>query len=175
MQRVCQFNPASHRPFWFPIMASTSTNRVSSSSTPTRKSKYDVFLSFRGEDTCKNFVDHLFAALSQSGIYTFKDDEQLRTRKEFSPALLKAIEESSIALIVFSKRYASSKWCLDELVKILECKEKMGQTVVPIFYGVDPSQVRKQTGSFAAAFKKHEEGFDGKMWEKVQRWKTDSS
>ncbi|XP_059644442.1 TMV resistance protein N-like [Cornus florida] len=153
-------------------MAPTSTNRASSSSTPTRKSKYDVFLSFRGEDTRKNFVDHLFAGLSQSGIYTFKDDEQLRTGEEFSPELLKAIEESSIALIVFSKRYASSKWCLDELVKILGCKEKMGQTVVPIFYGVDPSQVRKQTGSFAAAFKKHEEGFDGKMQQKVQRWKT---
>ncbi|XP_059638926.1 TMV resistance protein N-like [Cornus florida] len=175
-----QFTPSAypsnsshnHRPFWFPTMASTSTNTASSSSTPTPKSKYDVFLSFRGEDVRKNFVDHLFAALSRSGIYTFKDDEQLRRGEEISPALLKAIEESSIALIVFSKRYASSKWCLDELVKIIECKEKMGQTVVPIFYDVDPSQVRKQTGSFAAAFRKHEEDLSGKMQEKVQRWKT---
>ena len=30
-------------------------------------------------------------------------------------------------------------------------------TVLPIFYGVDPSDVRKQMGSFAQAFAEHEE------------------
>ncbi|TQE02866.1 hypothetical protein C1H46_011525 [Malus baccata] len=45
----------------------------------------------------------------------------------------------------------------------------MGQTVLPIFYDVDPSEVRHQTGSFATAFGKHEECFDGDM---VQRWRS---
>ncbi|RVW88863.1 Disease resistance-like protein DSC2 [Vitis vinifera] len=41
---------------------------------------------------------------------------------------------------------------LNELVKIMECRKEMGQTVVPIFYHVDPSDVRKQMGSFGEAF-----------------------
>ncbi|KAM7473445.1 hypothetical protein LguiB_020688 [Lonicera macranthoides] len=103
--------------------------------------KYDVFLSFRGEDTRKTFIDHLYSALVRSGIYTFKDDERLKTGESISPALLKAIEESSFAVVVFSKNYASSRWCLDELVKIMECSNKSpkGQTVIPIFYDVKPS------------------------------------
>ncbi|CAK7328825.1 unnamed protein product [Dovyalis caffra] len=42
--------------------------------------------------------------------------------------------------------------CVDELVKILECKMKYGQIVLPIFYHVDPSDVDEQTGSFGNAF-----------------------
>ncbi|KAL5776165.1 hypothetical protein ACOSP7_009091 [Xanthoceras sorbifolium] len=52
----------------------------------------------------------------------------------------------------FSRKTASSKWCLRELVKILECKKTNGQIVIPVFYHVDPSHVRKQTGSFDDAF-----------------------
>ncbi|BBG96034.1 Disease resistance protein TIR-NBS-LRR class family [Prunus dulcis] len=77
-----------------------------------------------------------------------------------------------ISIIVFSKRYADSSWCLDELVKIMECRER--QQVFPLFYNVDASDVRKQTGSFAQAFEKHEAGIcEGKHEkEKVQRWRN---
>ncbi|KAK9288968.1 hypothetical protein L1049_017439 [Liquidambar formosana] len=144
----------------------------SSSSSAASKWNYDVFLSFRGEDTRKNFTDHLYTALNQKRIHTFKDDEKLERGKEISPGLLRAIEESRFSLIVLSNNYASSKWCLEELVKILECKETRGQTVLPIFYDVDPSEVRKQTGSFAKAFAKYEEeDFEGKD-KKVQRWRA---
>ncbi|KAM3383528.1 hypothetical protein P3S68_009103 [Capsicum galapagoense] len=64
---------------------------------------YDVFLSFRGEDVRKTFVDHLYVALQLKGINTFKDDEKLEKGKSISPDLMKAIEESRIALIVLSK------------------------------------------------------------------------
>ncbi|GKE38413.1 Toll/interleukin-1 receptor domain-containing protein, partial [Tanacetum coccineum] len=83
--------------------------------------KYDVFLSFRGEDLRKNFVDHLYHALEDRGIRTYKDDVTLKIGNEISSALLQAIEESKIYIIVFSKSYASSGWCLNELVKIMEC------------------------------------------------------
>nr|GFD07542.1 Toll/interleukin-1 receptor (TIR) domain-containing protein [Tanacetum cinerariifolium] len=81
---------------------------------------YDVFLSFRGEDTRKNFVDHLYQALKQKSIVTYKDDENIKQGKMISDELIEAIEDSKFIIIVFSKNYASSSWCLEELVKIMD-------------------------------------------------------
>nr|AAP44392.1 nematode resistance-like protein [Solanum tuberosum] len=130
---------------------------------------YDVFLSFRGEDVRKTFVDHLYLALQQKCINTFKDDEKLEKGKFISPELMSSIEESRIALIIFSKNYANSTWCLDELTKIMECKNVKGQIVVPVFYDVDPSTVRKQKSIFGEAFSKHEARFQE---DKVQKWRA---
>ncbi|KAM5549898.1 hypothetical protein ABKV19_001026 [Rosa sericea] len=148
-----------------------STQRTSASFPPSSHQwKYDVFLSFRGDDTRKTFTDHLFTALEHQGIITFRDDPELQKGEAISPALFAAIEESRFALIVMSQNYASSTWCLDELVRILECMKARG-TVLPIFYDVDPSDVRKQTGSFKRAFANHEERFKDDK-EKVQRWRS---
>ncbi|KAM7466165.1 hypothetical protein LguiB_013727 [Lonicera macranthoides] len=119
--------------------SSTQSNFSSSYLAPPRTWNYDVFLSFRGEDTRKNFTDHLHNALTRAGIRTFRDDDQLPRGKHIPFQLTKAIEESRISIIVFSKNYASSSWCLDELVKVLECKNTRGQLVLPVFYDVDPS------------------------------------
>ncbi|KAM7469078.1 hypothetical protein LguiA_007261 [Lonicera macranthoides] len=148
------------------IAASASSSSSSAEDHHIHRCKYDVFLSFRGEDIRKTFVDHLYSALVRSGIYTFKDDETLKTGESISPALLKAIEESSFAVVVFSINYASSRWCLDELVKIMECSSKSpkGQTVIPIFYDVKPSDVRKQEGHFGEMFRRHDS-------DKVQIWR----
>lgn len=153
-------------------MASTySESPFSSSSSSSRhRWNYDVFLSFRGEDTRKNFTDHLYTALIQAGIHTFRDDNELPRGEEISPQLLKAIEGSRISIVVFSKHYASSRWCLDELVTIVECRQKIDQVVLPIFYDTEPSDVRKQTGSYAKAFDEHEERFKEEM-EKVNKWR----
>ncbi|GJZ48233.1 NB-ARC domains-containing protein [Tanacetum coccineum] len=87
--------------------------------------KYDVFVSFRGEDIRKNFMDHMFNDFKQKGIHAFIDDRELPKGEEISPHLYKAIEESRFLIVVFSRNYASSTWCLQELVKILECKQLM--------------------------------------------------
>ncbi|XP_048439077.1 disease resistance protein RUN1 isoform X2 [Pyrus x bretschneideri] len=116
--------------------------------------KYDVFLSFRGEDTRKGFTDHLHTALERQGIKTFRDDPKLHKGEPISPGLLTAIEQSRFALIVLSENYASSTWCLIELLHILKCMEERA-AVLPIFYNVDPSDVRKQTGCFEEAFIKY--------------------
>ena len=129
----------------------------SSTSSSTERLKYDVFLSFRGEDTRNNFMDHLFIALKEKGINTFRDDEKLEKGKSLSLELLKAIEESRFAIVILSKDYTSSTWCLDELANIITCKKDMEMTILPVFYYVDPSDVRKQLGNFAQAFVKHEE------------------
>ncbi|KAB2596588.1 DEAD-box ATP-dependent RNA helicase 7-like [Pyrus ussuriensis x Pyrus communis] len=117
--------------------------------------KYDVFINFRGEDTRRGFVSHLYRALRQKPLNTFIDTEDLRKGDRLSE-LLTAIRESRLSIVVFSQNYASSTWCLKELVEILECKDTKNQIVVPIFYEVDPSDIRKLKGSFAEALPKHE-------------------
>ena len=79
-----------------------------SSSSSTAQRKYDVFLSFKGEDTRNNFMDHLFNALKGKGIHTFRDGEELKKGKAIGPELLEAIKESKFAVIILSKDYASS-------------------------------------------------------------------
>ncbi|KAL9432015.1 hypothetical protein AB3S75_027096 [Citrus x aurantiifolia] len=132
---------------------------------------YEVFLNFRGEDTRKSFTCHLYDNLyERKNIKTFIDDEELRRGDEISPALLNAIEGSKISVVIFSKDYASSKWCLNELVKILECKNTNGQIIIPVFYEVSPSDVRHQTGVFGDGFYKLEQQFKEKP-EMVQKWR----
>ncbi|KAM5557741.1 disease resistance protein RPV1 [Rosa sericea] len=131
--------------------------------------KYDVFLSFRGEDTRKGFTDYLYHELQRRGIRTFRDDPQLERGTAISPELLTAIEQSRFAIVVLSPNYATSTWCLLELSKILECMEERG-TILPIFYEVDPSHVRHQRGSFAEAFQEHEEKF-GEGNKEVEGWR----
>ncbi|KAI3763072.1 hypothetical protein L1987_53522 [Smallanthus sonchifolius] len=51
-----------------------------------------------------------------------------------------------------------SSWCLEELAYIMKCNDKRGLTVMPIFYDVAPSEVRKQEGEFGRGFAKQEVG-----------------
>ncbi|GJS89790.1 NB-ARC domains-containing protein [Tanacetum coccineum] len=120
--------------------------------------KYDVFVSFGGKDIRKNFMDHMFNDFKQKGIHAFRDDTELPKGEEISSHLYKAIEESRFLIVVFSKNYASSTWCLRELVKILECKliESPKHEVRIIFYDAKPDVVRKQKRSYAEAFCNHE-------------------
>ncbi|KAG5564705.1 hypothetical protein RHGRI_000784 [Rhododendron griersonianum] len=154
-------------------MAAWRAEEFSSSSIPIPPQwVYDVFVSFRGADTRKNFTSHLFVALEDNGFRTFRDDKELKRGEFISDGLLKAIEGSRMSLIVFSKDYARSRWCLDELVRIMDCRETLKQIVVPIFYDVVPSDVRKQTGVLQEAFAEHEkcfrEGSDGM----VEKWRA---
>jgi len=160
-------------------MASTSSNNsiIQSSSSPSslvispRTNYYDVFVSFRGKDTRYNFSDHLFAAFQRKGIFAFKDDIKLKKGESIEPELLRAIQDSQIFVVVFSKNYASSTWCLRELESIFECSQLSGKHVLPVFYDVDPSEVRYQNGTYGEALAKHEKRFqrDTKM---LQRWRT---
>ncbi|GMP63386.1 hypothetical protein CsSME_00025778 [Camellia sinensis var. sinensis] len=133
---------------------------------------YDVFLSFRGEDTRKTFTDHLYTALVHAGFRTFRDDDGIERGENIKLELNKAIQESKISIVVFSKDYASSSWCLDELVMILKRRRTVGHVVLPVFYHVDPSHVRKQNGSFKEAFTRHEERFRAEASERLEEWKA---
>ncbi|XP_058006676.1 disease resistance protein RPV1-like [Hevea brasiliensis] len=130
--------------------------------------KYDVFISFRGADIRDGFLSHLREALRQNEVNTFVD-EKLDRGEEISSSLLEIIEESYFSLVIFSENYAYSPWCLEELVKILECKKDMEQMVLPVFYRIDPTHVQELTGSFGAALAKHREDFTNSL-DTVESW-----
>lgn len=96
------------------------------------------------------------------------DEADLTGGDEIAPSMLEAIERSRISIVVLSPNYASSSWCLDELTMIIKCRESNGQIVLPVFYKVNPSDVRSQSGKYgkALAFREHKSG-----QEKVKRWR----
>jgi len=143
---------------------------MDSDSSESCRYRYDVFISFRGPDTRNTFVDHLYAHLTRKGISTFKDDKSLQKGESISSQLLQAIKDSRLSIVVFSKHYASSTWCLDEMAAIYESSRNLKQVVFPVFYDIDPSHVRKQSGVYEDAFVLHTELFKHDP-DKVSRWK----
>ncbi|KAI9114777.1 hypothetical protein K1719_014475 [Acacia pycnantha] len=133
-----------------------SSSNSSNFNSTLRTYKYDIFLSFRGKDTRRSFTDHLYHGLKRSGFRVFRDDEELERGEVISKELLQAIEDSHFAIVVLSKNYASSSWCLNELQHILRSRDNLRQQVFPIFYDVDPSDVRNQTRSFEEGFVRHQ-------------------
>nr|AXU93662.1 RPP4/RPP5-like protein [Arabidopsis thaliana] len=132
--------------------------------------RYDVFPSFSGVDVRKTFLSHLLKALDGKSINTFIDHGIERSRT-IAPELISAIREARISIVIFSKNYASSTWCLNELVEIHKCFNDLGQMVIPVFYDVDPSEVRKQTGEFGKVFEKTcEVSKDKQPGDQKQRW-----
>ncbi|RDX98581.1 TMV resistance protein N, partial [Mucuna pruriens] len=133
--------------------------------------RYDIFLSFRGEDTRYSFTGFLNHALQREGFRTFMDDEGLEGGDQISSTLIKAIETSRLSIVVLSENYAYSSWCLDELVNILECMKAKNRLVWPIFYKVEPSTVRYQRKSFGEAMAAHGRKY-GNDSDKVLKWKS---
>ncbi|MED6207175.1 hypothetical protein PIB30_033369 [Stylosanthes scabra] len=131
--------------------------------------KHDIFISFRGEDIRTSFLSHLRKELRRNQIDFFVDDEKLHPGDEISSTFVQAIEESSISLVIFSKNYASSRWCMEELVKIIECMEQYERIVIPVFYNIDPSDVRHQKRTFAEAFDVHKQKYEE---ENMQKWRS---
>lgn len=154
--------------------------RVQEASSSSSRNTHHVFLSFRGEDTRKTFTGHLYTSLIDAGIRTFVDDVELERGESIKSELEKAIKESRISIIVFSNGYASSKSCLDELLRILECKKTMGQKVLPVFYNMKPSQLKEQIRTLIEALCKVEEvkaeaetdQMKKERMDKVEGWKA---
>ncbi|XP_039166875.1 disease resistance protein RPV1-like [Eucalyptus grandis] len=139
----------------------------SSSAASTGSDNYDVLLSLSGKDTRKTFADHLYNGLVDAGIHVFRDNNELREGEKIGTNLLQAIKNSKISISILSQNYASSKWCLQELVEMTKCI-KSGHVVLPIFYHVEPTDVRNQKGSFGEAFS----CLSRKYWEDVEKWKV---
>lgn len=129
---------------------------------------YEVFLSFRGPDTSRGFVDILCDALSCAGIHFFIDSEELFTSSSVGDVISRAIDKSRILVPVFSRGYASSGRCLAELSQMFKSMEaSSGKTILPVFFYVDPYDVRLQSGLYREALSKHRSKFG---LETVQEW-----
>ncbi|XP_013604666.1 PREDICTED: probable disease resistance protein RPP1 isoform X2 [Brassica oleracea var. oleracea] len=147
-------------------MASSSSLTPLAPSSP-HNWKHHVFPSFHGADVRENFLSHIVKEFKSKAIDLFIDNDIERS-KSIDPELLEAIRGSRIAIVLLSRNYASSIWCLNELVEIIMCREEVGQTVMSLFYQVDPTHVKKQTGDFGKVFRKT---CKGKTKEEIGRWK----
>lgn len=157
------------------LSASLRKARSPSPAMPTSSMDSDFFamgvrcvLEFQIEDTRNKFTVHLCDALQRRGINTYIDNLKLRKGQVTSPSLFRAIENSMFCIIVLSQKYASSSWCLKELVKILQSKACNTEPVLPIFYDVDPCDVRKQRGDFGKAFERLARDLKGRRMKGVK-------
>ncbi|KAF7849471.1 hypothetical protein BT93_L0756 [Corymbia citriodora subsp. variegata] len=138
---------------------------------------YEVFLSFKGLDTRLTIADCLYEAMIHAGIHAFKDDPELLVGEKIGGSLLQAINHSRIYIPIFSKNYASSKWCLRELAHMVECIRKRSRdedekVILPIFFDVDADDVKFKTELYQKALQKHKSdcGKDlAKQWEEALR------
>lgn len=128
--------------------------------------QHQVFINFRGEEIRHGFISHLVVAFELHGIKFFIDKYEQKGKD--LTHLFKRIEESPIALAIFSGRYAQSKWCLNELVKMKKLTEKKILKVIPIFYKVKVDYVRHQKGEFGRNFWKLAKASSG---EEIKQWK----
>ncbi|KAF8036595.1 hypothetical protein BT93_C2350 [Corymbia citriodora subsp. variegata] len=135
-----------------PLVSSQPRSSISTSS----RNNFEVFLSFRGPDTRTGFADCLYTSLIHAGIIVFRDDNELEPGENIPDALVQSIKQSKISIPILSKDYASSKSCLMELAQMVECEEADAQLIVPIFYDIDPADLKYQRGCVGESFSKHE-------------------
>lgn len=138
----------------------------------TNYNKDQVFISFRGKDERYKFLTHLKQKLIDVNVNVFTDDNDIGKPLE---NLFKQIRKSRIAIVIFSKNYAESQWCLDELVEIKKCIEtETLKAAIPIFYKVKASNVKRQSGKFGRKFTALQNSLLGKAVDKKTRKRVNS-
>jgi hypothetical protein len=127
--------------------------------------QYDVFINHRGPDVKKSFVAHLNAALGRDGFRPFLDAKSIGQGRHVFNSIDRALKGACVHVAIFSKRYAESKYCLNELCDMLNSKH----VILPVFYGVNPEDLRWiDNGPFKKGFRKHVQR--GRR-EEIQKWK----
>ncbi|KAL6205294.1 hypothetical protein ACLB2K_022556 [Fragaria x ananassa] len=167
---LCQTSNRVFFPGLFVVFNGLKLQTVSASPSSSAPWKYDVFLSFRGPDTRKGITSELYHRLQGRGIKTFMDDRDLQVGDVISPTLLAAFKESRFAIVVLSPDYAFSTWCLEELREICLCMEDNSR-ILPLFYHVDPTDVRHQKRSLKEAFTEHVKS-GRHTSDKLEEWKA---
>ncbi|GLJ10476.1 hypothetical protein SUGI_0128950 [Cryptomeria japonica] len=138
---------------------------AASSSAPS--TSYDVFINHYGEDVKFTLATNIHAKLKALGLSVFLDVHSLQIGDVIPAHIQDAMRSASIHIAILSPNYAESPWCLAELSFMLMTTKR----IVPIFYHVDPADLRWGKGIYAPAFSRHEEQrrYSSK---KVEEWKT---
>ncbi|GLJ27773.1 hypothetical protein SUGI_0545080 [Cryptomeria japonica] len=99
----------------------------------------------------------------------FPPYHELQVGDFLTPAIQSAIRSASVQIAIFSKTYAQSPWCLDELVWMLD-SDPTSIKIIPIFYDIEPSELRHvEKGAYATAFEEHRR--KGRVTdERVESW-----
>lgn len=112
---------------------------------------YDVFINHRGPDVKNTLATNLYRRLLDHRLRVFLDKPELVEGRNITSQIEAAIEVASVHVAIFSPSYAQSKWCLDELHLMVKSKG----TILPVFYKVQPSELRwtgkGKRGSYAEA------------------------
>lgn len=124
--------------------------------------EYEVYMSFRGTDIRQGFADILYDHMDRAGIQVFRDENELAIGDKIDN-ILQAISNSSICIPIFSKNFAQSEWCLDEVRKMVE----LNKDVLPVFYDVTPDDVGLNSPTYRQFMVEHENAY-GKV--KVEDW-----
>jgi len=130
---------------------------------------YDVLINFSGEDIQRKFVSHLGSAFSAVGFTTFLHHQNAVNPSHIQQPILNLCR---VAIVVFTKTYSQSAWCLNQLQQIIKWHETYGRHVLPVYYEIEPSDVRLQKGDFGKAFKATaQQTFSGQEMEHgMSRW-----
>jgi hypothetical protein len=110
---------------------------------------YDVFINHRGPDCKKTFATDLYNRLCKHPLRVFLDVEELQEGDGLTSQIVGTIQRASVHIAIFSPRYAESSWCLESRA-----------TIIPVFYGVQPSELRwtqGKSGLYARSLRELEE------------------
>ncbi|GLJ34147.1 hypothetical protein SUGI_0686490 [Cryptomeria japonica] len=136
-------------------------------SMPMKNLGYDVFINHCGMDVKKTLADSLYNTLVGLGFRVFLDSKEFELGEFFPTALEAAMSSAKLHIVIFSANYGQSPCCLEELSFMLTTATQ----IVPVFYHVQPEDIRYAKGAFADAFSKHEK--EGRYTrEKLEEWKN---
>ncbi|MED6168306.1 hypothetical protein PIB30_010639 [Stylosanthes scabra] len=76
-----------------------------------------------------------------------------------------------MSILILCDEYPTSRWCLDELVKIMECSDNgRKRPVLPIYFLVAKSDVQFQKNKYDTAMAAHED--KGRYNHKLEAWRS---
>lgn len=131
--------------------------------------KYDVFINHRGPDVKLTFAAHLEEALCNAGFHPFLDAKSIGQGRHVFNSIDEALSDACVHVAIFSRRYAESKYCLQELCDMLQTQK----VILPVFYDVQPKDLKDvDQGPYAPAFQKHRKCRkveEMKQWRKALR------
>jgi len=100
----------------------------------------------------KTMASVLYQFLIGRGLRVFLDSDEFELGDRIPDKIEQAIRSSCVQIVILSKNYAHSAWCLAELALMLEINAK----IVTVFHHVPVSFPRYCTGDYADAFREHE-------------------